>query len=166
MDDAPRVYTIGHSRHTTEDFIALLRQHGIDTLIDVRSQPYSQWADQFNRELLQHDLAQVGMGYVYMGDTLGGRPHDQALYRYGEERPDYKKMMTTPVYRQGIRTLLSLAEGHAVVVMCSEGEHQHCHRHLLITQTLVADGVRVRHIQPDGTCVEGMLEPEQLSFFG
>jgi uncharacterized protein (DUF488 family) len=50
--------------------------------------------------------------------------------------------------------------------MCSEGDHRQCHRHLLITQSLLQRGVRVRHIQPDGSLVEGVREAEQLSLFG
>jgi uncharacterized protein (DUF488 family) len=53
-----------------------------------------------------------------------------------------------------------------VAVMCSEGDHTKCHRHLLITQTVLKQGGRVEHIQPDGTLVEGTAEPEQLSLFG
>ncbi|MBN1246565.1 MAG: DUF488 domain-containing protein [Anaerolineae bacterium] len=166
MDSTGALYTIGHSNHTVADFIALLRQHAITTIVDVRSQPYSQWADQFNQELLQHDLAEAGIAYVFMGDTLGGRPPDQALYTAGHERPDYEKMATTPGYQQGIQRLLELAADRSVGIMCSEGDYKECHRHLLITQTLVADGVRVRHIRPDSSCAEGALEPQQLSLFG
>lgn len=166
MDGVCTLYTIGHSNHAIGDFIALLNKHNITTIVDVRSQPYSQWADQFNRELLKHDLTEAGIEYTYMGDTLGGRPLAQELYAAGQARPDYKKMMQLPAYQRSIQELLELAQGRAVAIMCSEGDYQSCHRHLLITQTLVADGLRVHHIRPDGTCVEGTLEPEQLSFFG
>ena len=50
--------------------------------------------------------------------------------------------------------------------MCSEGDHRQCHRHLLITQSLLDMGAAVDHIQPDGTCSAGTLEPEQLTLFG
>ncbi len=49
--------------------------------------------------------------------------------------------------------------------MCSEGDHRRCHRHMLITQTLLERGVHVRHIQSDGTTVEGERIPRQLSLF-
>ncbi len=166
MEGTRPLYTIGHSHHAIADFIALLRQHGITTLVDVRSQPYSQWADQFNRELLRQDLTEAGIRYVYEGDSLGGRPPDRAFYATGHERPDYEKMMDMPGYQQGIRRLLELASDQSIAIMCSEGDHQQCHRHLLITQTLVGEGVPVRHIRPDGSCVEGVLEPQQLSLFG
>jgi len=160
------IHTVGHSDHTTEAFVDLLRRHGITLVVDVRSQPYSRWAHQFNRETLAHDLQDAGIAYYFMGDTLGGRPADPALYDPGQERPDYQRVQQTAAYQTGIDQLLDLAETERVAVMCSEGDHHHCHRHLLITQTLLGRGVRVLHIQPDGTIIEGERIPQQLSLFG
>lgn len=159
------LHTVGHSTHTVEDFLALLRQHAIDVVVDVRSQPYSQWTSQFNREDLQEALQEAEIRYVFMGDVLGGRPRDPALYEPGQDRPNYRRMEQTAPYQAGIQRLLELAEEATVAVMCSEGDHRQCHRHLLITQTLLAREVQVLHIQPDGTTVEGRMEAEQLSFF-
>jgi uncharacterized protein (DUF488 family) len=166
MATAPTVYTIGHSDHTIEAFIALLRLHDIALLIDVRSQPYSRWATQFNRELLEHDLCEAGLRYEFRGDALGGRPADPSLYEPDGEHADYRKMEQVLVYQAGIDALLALALEERVVVMCSEGDYHHCHRHLLISQTLLERGARVIHIQPDGTTVAGGSIPSQLSLFG
>ena len=166
MGDSPTIHTIGHSNHTIEAFLDLLRAHEIETVVDVRSQPYSQWASQFNRELLRHDVVEAGIDYVFMGDAIGGRPKDRTLYDPGQERPNYQQVAQTPTYRQGIADLLAKAGERRVVVMCSEGDPGHCHRHLLITQTLLEEGVRVVHILPDGTTTEAAIEPQQLSLFG
>jgi uncharacterized protein (DUF488 family) len=160
------IHTIGHSDHTTADLVDLLRRHGITLVVDVRSQPYSRWAHQFNRETLARDLQDAGIAYQFMGDALGGRPADPTLYDPGQERPDYQRVEQTPTYQAGIDQLLDLAGTERVAVMCSEGDHRHCHRHLLITQTLMGRGVRVLHIQPDGTIIEGERIPQQLSLFG
>ena len=174
MPKHPLIHTIGHSNHTTEAFVELLHRHGIALVVDVRSQPYSRWAHQFNRETLAHDLQDAGIAYRFMGDALGGRPADPALYDLGQERPDYQRVERTPAYQAGIDQLLDLAAPpfppklgglRGVAVMCSEGDHRRCHRHLLITQTLLGRGVRVLHIQPDGTTVEGQPVPQQLSLF-
>lgn len=159
------IYTLGHSTHATEAFIALLQQHGIETVVDVRSQPYSQWTSQFNREPLRDDLQRAGIRYEFMGDVLGGRPRDPALYDPGQTRPNYRRMEETATYQAGIERLLALTEEATVAMMCSEGDHRECHRHLLITQTLLARDIEVYHIQPDGTTVEGQAEAEQLSLF-
>jgi uncharacterized protein (DUF488 family) len=159
------IYTIGHSDHTTAAFVDLLRHHGITLVLDVRSQPYSRWAYQFNREPLARDLQDAGIAYRFMGDVLGGRPADPALYDPGQERPDYQRLAQAPDYQSGIDQLLDLAQTEQVAVVCSEGDHRRCHRHLLITQTLLERGVQVFHIQPDGTTVEGEQIPQQLSLF-
>jgi len=160
------IHTIGHSDHTVEEFIGLLQRHDITLVVDVRSQPYSRWVHQFNRELLADDLSDAGLEYRFMGDVLGGRPDDASLYDPGEERPDYQRVEQTSAYQAGIDKLLKLAKEGQVVVMCSEGDHRHCHRHLLLTQTLLEHGVQVLHIQPDGTAVPGSQIPRQLSLFG
>ena len=168
------IYTIGHSNHTIEAFIALLRRHEITLVVDVRSQPYSRWSHQFNREILARDLQDAGVAYQFMGDALGGRPADSSLYDPDQELPDYQRVEQTPAYQAGIDQLLDLAAPpfppklgglRGVAVMCSEGDHRRCHRHLLITQTLLGRGVRVLHIQPDGATVEGEPVLQQLSLF-
>ena len=166
MDGTDTLFTIGHSNHAVESFIATLNQYRINILVDVRSWPYSQWAHQFNREILKHDLEEAGVEYIHMGDVLGGLPADRSFYIPGQERPDYRRMANTSIYQAGIQKLLSLAQNQTIAVMCSEGDHRHCHRHLLITQTLLGRTVRVLHIQPDGRTVGGELAPQQLSLFG
>lgn len=150
----PLIHTIGHSDHSTVEFVDLLRRHRITLVVDVRSQPYSRWAPQFNRDTLARDLQEAGIAYRFMGDALGGRPSD------------YQRIEQTPAYQAAIDRLLGLTQTARVAVMCSEGDHRHCHRHLLITQTLLARGARVLHIQPDGRTVEGAWIPQQLSLFG
>ena len=77
---APIIFTIGHSTHPIDEFLALLAQHDIRCLVDVRTQPYSRWNPQFNRELLAAALEDAGVRYVDMGRSLGGRPDQADLY--------------------------------------------------------------------------------------
>lgn len=163
MPQALSIHTIGHSDHTTAAFVDLLCEHDITLVVDVRSQPYSRWTPQFNRETLKHDLEEAGITYRFLGDALGGRPSDSELYTAG--RPDYERMARIEVYQRGIEQLLELAGAQRVAIMCSEGDHRQCHRHLLITQTLLKRGVDVIHIKPDGQTVDGERTPEQLSLF-
>ena len=165
MSEALVIYTIGHSDHTAAELIGLLERHEVARVIDVRSQPYSRWAYQFNRETLVPALQAAGLSYQFMGDALGGRPGDASLYDPGEERPNYARMEKTLTYQAGIDRLIELAQEEHVAVMCSEGDHRLCHRHLLLTQTLLTRGLRVLHIQPDGSTVSGEPIPRQLSLF-
>ncbi len=163
-DDAPVIYSIGHSNHETGAFIALLRRHGLSTLVDVRSQPYSRWVPQANRETLARALQAAGLTYVFMGDSLGGRPATPSLHKPDGE-PDYERMAAAPAFRAGLERLLELARADAVVMMCSEGDYNQCHRSKLITPQLLELEARVIHICPDGETVEARPEPRQLSLF-
>jgi len=165
--DASTLYTIGHSDHTLEAFIEILRSAGIAALADVRSRPYSRWAPQANRETLARALEKAGISYVFLGDALGGRPEDPALYSPGdtEGRPDYARVAATSTFQAGLDRLIALARTGVVVVMCSEGDYHHCHRAALITPELLARGVRVIHILPTGEMEEARSEPRQLHLF-
>ena len=160
--DRVQIYSIGHSDHTIEAFLDLLRQQMVTVVVDVRSQPYSRWAPQFNRENLACDLEAADIRYVFMGDSLGGRPADPALYETDRERPCYERVAQSAAYQAGIEQLLRLAEAEHVAVMCSEGDYRRCHRALLITPTLLVGGARVFHIRPDGTAVEAQVQLRQL----
>jgi len=88
------------------------------------------------------------------------------VYAAGHVRPHYKLMAKNLAYQATLRKMVTLAEDQTVTVMCSEDDHAGCHRHLLITQSLLDMGLTVGHIQTDGTCIAGAYEPEQLSLFG
>ncbi|HEX6092288.1 MAG TPA: DUF488 domain-containing protein, partial [Dongiaceae bacterium] len=81
------VFTIGHSNHPRERFIALLRGAEITALADVRSTPFSRRHPQFSKPVLAETLPQEGVAYVYLGEELGGMRKDPALLRDGA--PDY-----------------------------------------------------------------------------
>jgi uncharacterized protein (DUF488 family) len=160
------LYTIGHSDHPLDEFLALLRRHEIAILVDVRSQPYSRWTPQFNREPFARAVEGAGVRYVHEGDALGGRPADPALYAGGaESHPDYARMAATAAFREGLARLLALATERRVAVMCSEGDPHACHRDKLIARQLLERGARVAHILPDGTVEEATLPPQQLALF-
>ena len=160
---AVQVFSVGHSDHPMEAFLALLRQHQIAVLADVRSQPYSQWAPQFNKENLARSLQAAGIRYTYLGDILGGRPANRALYSPGEEHPDYELMRQNPAFQDGIRKLLALATTARTAMMCAEGDYHKCHRGMLITPALLQVNAQVLHIGPHGEIEEARLEPKQLS---
>ena len=149
----PTIFTIGHSNHETESFLALLRQYGLATLVDVRSAPYSRYAPHFSREALNALLDDAGIRYVWAGDTLGGRPDDPTCYRDGIVRKgnvDYRAMARRTSYQAGVQRLLENAADGPTVVMCSEEDPRRCHRHHLIEHSLRDRGVSVRHIRRDG----------------
>lgn len=153
---AGELWSVGHSNLPVERFIALLRQHEIAVLVDVRTAPYSRHWQQFNREELAASLKAAGIRYVYLGRELGGKPEDPRL-RGPHGLPDYDAIAATPLYRQGLERLM--AEGHQqhTAFMCSEGDPAHCHRERLVARSLRAAGWHVFHILSDGS-IQGEVQ--------
>lgn len=142
------VYTIGHSNGTIERLIGLLHQHSITAVADVRSQPYSRFNPQFNRETLAGVLRNEGLEYVFLGQELGARSEDPACYRNG--RAQYSLIAKTAVFDRGIARLLGGMERFQVAILCAEKEPLVCHRGILISRHLHEKGIGVRHILEDG----------------
>ncbi len=143
------VYTIGHSNGTAERLLALLNQHGIAIIADVRSQPYSRFNPQFNREELASVLKTSGLEYVFLGRELGARSNDPACYREG--RAQYSLIARTPVFERGIERLRAGMENLRVAILCAEKEPLSCHRSILIGRYLHERSFDVRHILEDGS---------------
>ena len=143
------VFTIGHSNHAAEAFLTLLLRHGIEAVVDVRSSPHSRHNPQFNRKTLQAALAEAGVGYVFMGAELGGRPPDPSCYD-GDGRVQYDRLAETEAFNAGIRRLVPLAGERRITLMCSEKEPLDCHRTLLIAGVLSEQGIAVAHILANG----------------
>ncbi|HKH98640.1 MAG TPA: DUF488 domain-containing protein [Candidatus Sulfotelmatobacter sp.] len=143
------VYTIGHSNGTAEHLLALLDQHGITAVADVRSQPYSRFNPQFNRETLANVLKGSGRDYVFLGQELGARSEDPACYRDG--RAQYALIARTALFGRGIERLLAGMEKFRLAILCAEKEPLTCHRSILIARYLHERGIRVRHILEDGS---------------
>jgi uncharacterized protein (DUF488 family) len=151
------IYTIGHSNHEADNFLGLLRQNGVELLVDVRSSPYSRYVPQANRQNLSRTLEAAGVSYIWMGDRLGGKPDGVVA--------DYDALAASPGFQKGISELISLAHNQPTAIMCSEGSHQKCHRYKLITPALEDRDIQVVHIQPDGSLVDEAGIPRQLTLF-
>lgn len=142
------VFTIGHSNHTFETFLGLLRSHSITALADVRSAPYSRSNPDFNREFLKAKLAEAGIAYVFLGRELGARPEGAQFYRQG--RVQYRVLAQSPEFRAGLDRVLKGAQTQRLALLCAEKEPLECHRTLLVSRELVALGASVVHIHADG----------------
>ena len=153
MAEVP-IYTIGHGNRSLEDVMQLLQHYEIAYVIDVRSQPYSRYTPHFSRPTLEHSLKeQHHIRYVFMGDTLGGRPGDETCYR--NDKPDYDIIRTKPFFLQGIARLHTVWEKQLrVALLCSEAKPQDCHRSKLIGNTLLEQQIPVLHIDENGSCKE------------
>jgi uncharacterized protein (DUF488 family) len=142
------VWTVGHSTRTAAELVELLRGHGIDRLVDVRTIPRSRRNPQFNQETLSASLAAAGIAYAHM-PGLGGlrRPRPDSLntaWRNASVR-GYADHMQTPDFARNLEALMELAGQGRTAVMCAEAVPWRCHRSLL-ADALVARRAVVRHI--------------------
>ena len=168
------IYTIGHSNHSLEEFLNLLRRYEIQVLVDVRSQPYSRFAPHFSAPALRVEVLKSGFKYVYLGKELGGRPQEPEYYDESG-RVDYAMVAESAVFRSGCERLKNGAADYRVAILCAEENPAGCHRRLLVGRVLVAEGVDVLHIRGDGsltseTELDAAEHPvdqgNQLSLFG
>ncbi|WP_448602624.1 DUF488 domain-containing protein [Thermoleptolyngbya sp.] len=150
------LYTIGHSNHSPDTFLALLRQHGITALADVRSHPYSRYLPHFTQADLKVLLAEAGIHYVFLGKELGARPQDPNCYD-DQGKAAYEKIAATPQFQQGLQRVLDGTRAYQVALMCAEKDPLTCHRAILVCQHLKSQYADIRHI-----CSDGSLEAHAL----
>lgn len=152
------VLTIGHSTHCVEDFLGLLRRHGVNVVADVRSMPYSRFNPRFNRDAVRSALRSNGIHYVYLGSELGGRSRDEAHYDMDDHhaRINYDRVRAEGSFKAGLRRVLDgVDKGYRIALMCVEKEPLDCHRTLLVARAL-GDGelagkqIGIAHIHADG----------------
>ncbi len=149
MSEQPEVLTIGHSNHSREVFVRLLKAHGVTAVADVRSAPWSRLHPQFNREELAEALKDAGIGYSFLGGELGGRPSDRSCYVNGQVQ--YARVAQTMEFRRGIERVLTGAKSFRVALLCAEREPLDCHRGLLVSPAIEKAGLSVVHIHADGS---------------
>lgn len=145
---ADLVYTIGHSTHSTEKLIELLAGHDVTAVADVRSQPYSRFNPQFNRESLRADLKTAGIVYVFLGRELGARSDDRSCYVEGKVQ--YVLLARTALFQEGLRRLAQGIRSHRIALMCAEKDPLTCHRAILVCRHLAGLGIGAQHILEDG----------------
>jgi uncharacterized protein (DUF488 family) len=142
------VFTIGHSTHAWEEFLTLLRAHGIKRVIDVRTIPRSRHNPQFNREVLSAKLRSARIAYVHLRKLGGLRRARRDSPNMGWRNTSFRGFadyMQTPEFEAGLQRLIKLAKHKRSAVMCAEAVPWRCHRSL-IADALVARGIRVADI--------------------
>lgn len=138
------IFTIGHSTRPIEEFIDLLKSHGIVQLVDIRTIPKSRHNPQYGKEELALSLAGAGIGYVYLKALGGRRPKAKVsmndAWRNASFR-NYADYMQTSEFEAGLEKLITLSQEKVTAIMCAEAVPWRCHR------SLVSDALLVRGIE-------------------
>ena len=148
-----RLFTIGHSNHPLDRFLALLAQHQIVALADIRRFPGSRKHPHFNQEQLAATLKESGVECHWFG-ALGGRRRKQQgestnIGLRNEGFRNYADYMLTDEFQEGVVELLKVAKRKRTALMCAEGLFWQCHRRL-VSDFLLANGLTIQHIMPNG----------------
>ncbi len=143
------LYTIGYSTHPLEAFIALLLQHHIDAIADVRSTPFSRFKPEYDRDSLSRCLKDHGIRYVFLGEELGARRTEAECYVDNKVR--YSRVAQMPMFRKGIDRLKDGAKKMRVAIMCAERDPITCHRTILVAREARSDFQSIFHILADGS---------------
>ncbi|MGH3145872.1 MAG: DUF488 family protein [Rubrobacter sp.] len=159
------VFTIGHSNHSAQKLAGLLKRHGIEVLVDTRSHPDSRHAPHFSAKDINANLSGSGIGYLFLGRELGGRPEGEEFYD-AEDRVDYALVERTLLFLDGIHRLEKEIQARRVALLCSEEDPASCHRRLLIGRVLGERRITVRHIRGNGSIqTEGEMDGGQPVLF-
>ena len=144
-----QIFSIGHSNHAIDKFLSLLESSKINMVVDVRSAPFSRMFPQFNQEILKKSLGEHSIGYLFLGDQIGGRSNDPEDFLDGQVL--YKALAQKEGFKTGIERLKEGSAKYRIALMCSEKEPLDCHRTLLVSQALASRDIPVGHIHADGT---------------
>ena len=142
------IFTVGHSTHDLDNFVALLRHHSIERLVDVRSIPRSRHNPQFNKDTLGGFLRNRRIAYRHL-EELGGLRHSRSDspntgWRNASFR-GFADYMQTPGFAAAIDKLIELAKEKTTAIMCAEAVPWRCHRSL-VGDALLVRGIEVRDI--------------------
>ena len=147
-ESKPRIYTVGHGNAPFQEIERILRIHGVATIIDVRSAPYSKYSADFRKSALAEYAAAAGLGYRWMGDRLGGTPTGSAPE---VPTPALEPNVNESAVFGALTEVIALNQTGPVALLCAERDPEHCHRLITLAPRLETLECEVFHILPDGS---------------
>lgn len=140
------IYSIGYGNKTIEKFIDEIKYYGIEYIVDVRTIPYSKWNVQFNKNEIKYILKKNNIGYIFLGDKIGGLTSDKSCYT-DDGKIDYMLLKDKDFFKQGLNRLIKANKKHIpIATMCGEINPEECHRSKLIGKELLMIGIDMKHI--------------------
>lgn len=143
-----QLFTVGHSNHSVEKFLNLLKRNRVSAIADVRSSPFSRRSPHFNQASLRKSLASEGVSYVFLGEELGARSKNPECYVDGKAR--YELIAATEEFAVGLDRILKGVKHHKIALMCAEQDPITCHRAILVCKHLKNAGLDIQHILKTG----------------
>ena len=138
----------------------MLRAHGVQALVDVRTIPKSRHNPQYNSVTLARTLAANGIAYSHAPELGGLRKPRRDSINLGwrnESFRGYADYMQTPEFDAAIDALVARSDKQRTAIMCAEAVPWRCHR------SLVADALLARGIEADEIVSETKATPHKLT---
>lgn len=144
------IYSIGYTGFSITDFVATLKTNKISAVVDVRSQPYSQWYPDYNKENLEIRLRQAGIYYRNYAEEFGVRQENRSYYS-NSGYLDFETFAKSPQFLKGFKKLVkSMNQNYRFALMCAEKDPFNCHRAILVSRAFHEAGYKVVHLMPKG----------------
>jgi uncharacterized protein (DUF488 family) len=154
------IFTIGHSTHTIDDFVTILRAHNIQQVIDVRTIPKSRHNPQFNQAVVRQDLKNRRIAYRHMKGLGGLRHAHKDSINQGWHNASFRGFadyMQTDEFKKNIEKLIAYARKKRVAIMCAEAVPWRCHR------SLIGDALLVRGVNVEDIISKSETKPHTLT---
>lgn len=149
MENQAKIYTLGHSDRSIEEFLSLLKKYDIRTLVDIRAYPHSTRYPHFSEDFLKETISHNGIDYHWAGRQLGGmRKPARSDSHSALDRDSFRgfaEYMETRAFQNAVARLRELALNSPTAIMCAEKQALNCHRSL-ISDYLVFRNIEVEHI--------------------
>lgn len=159
-----QIYTIGYSGFSMENFIKKLRDFSIRCVIDVRSIPYSQYFNEYDKEFLAYTLKNNSIFYRNYSREFGARQENSNYYTDGHL--DFSKFTQSDHFKCGIQKIdAGIMQGYSFVLMCSEKNPIDCHRCIMIGREFSKLGYKVTNILPDKTIDQSKIDEMLLDIY-
>jgi uncharacterized protein (DUF488 family) len=155
------IFTVGHSTRPIDEFMELLRAHGVEGIVDIRSIPRSRHNPQFNADVLEHSLQENHLSYRHIKELGGLRRARKDSLNLGWRNASFRGFadyMATPEFSEGLETLIEIARAKETAIMCAEAVPWRCHRSL-IGDALTKKGWIVRDIMSRAVAKRHLLTP-------
>jgi uncharacterized protein (DUF488 family) len=139
-----KLFTIGHSTRTFDEFVELLQSNKVDLVADVRTAPGSRRFPHFAKPALAAELPLRGIAYVHLPELGGLRKAEGDSINTGWRNASFRGFadyMQTDAFETGLDHLMTIAEQHALAIMCAEAVPWRCHR------SLIADALTARRVE-------------------
>lgn len=144
-----RIATIGYENATVRGFLDVLRNAGVDLLVDVRAVARSRRPG-FAKTRLAANLQEAGIEYLHL-PGLGTPAEGRAAARAGDTaqmQSIFREHLKTPAAEAALDALIALVQSDRnVCILCLEAEPEQCHRRLVADAVAARSGVGIEHLR-------------------